>query len=328
MNVVNGSNVVNEPLLDPENDRKTISPIKYPDIYEFYEKHEELFWRAHEITSKFSEDRRDFQNLDDNTKYFIKMILAFFATSDALVSENLVQNFQNEVMYPEAKAFYSLQNHIEVIHNDVYSRLIANLIEDPIERAELLEQPQNIPVIGKMVDYIKNWTNSTRPFVERLVAFAVIEGIFFSGPFAAIFWLRKNKQLPALGQANEFIFRDEGFHRDFACHLYKQHIKNKLTDKQIFEIVVEGTNIELEFVRESIPVDLIGMNKESMSDYIRYVADHLLVSLGHPRHYNGSIPKDISDVSELTIKTNFFEHHSTSYKTSIHPGELEELEDF
>lgn len=317
-----------EPILDPSNDRKTIFPVKYNDIYDFYEKHESLFWRAHEITTKFSEDRKDFAKLDNNTKYFIKMILAFFATSDALVSENLVQNFQNEVVYPEAKAFYAMQNHIEIIHNDVYSRLIANLIEDPVEREQLLEKPTEIPVIKKMVNYIEKWTHSKRPFVERLVAFAVIEGIFFSAPFAAIFWLRKNKKLPALGHANEFIFRDEGIHRDFACHLYKNHIVYKLSNDQINNIIIEGTDIELEFIRESIPVDLIGMNKDNMSDYIRYVADHLLVSLGHSSYYNGSVPKDISDISELNIKSNFFEHNSTSYKKAHYPGNLKELDDF
>lgn len=319
---------MDEPLLNKQNDRKTLAPVKYADIYEFYQKHESLFWRAEEITEKFKQDKDDYRRLNDNEKHFIRMILAFFATSDALVSENLVQNFSDEVAYPEAKAFYAMQNHIEIIHNDVYSRLIVNLIEDPNEREELLEKPTQIPVIKKMIDYIQKWTNRQNPFVERLIAFAVIEGIFFSGPFAAIFWLRKDKKLPALGHANEFIFRDEGIHRDFACHLYKNHIINKLSDERLIEIVIEGTNIELEFIKESIPVDLIGMNKNNMSDYIRYVADHLLTSLGRQRYYNGSVPKDISDISELNIRTNFFEHTPTTYKKAHIPGELKELDDF
>jgi len=304
-----------EPLLDPANDRMVIRPVLFPKTYKWFETHGETFWLAHEITKDFPQDREDFKKLSEGEQHVVKMILAFFATSDALVSVNLVLNFCNEITIPEVKAFYGIQNLIEIVHNDSYSRLIENLIEDPVERDRIVKAATGMPIIKKMTDWIIKWTQSSRPFVERLVAFAVIEGIFFSGPFAYIFWLRDRKILPALGKANEFISRDEGFHRDFACHLYKDLIVGKLDDREVYEIVNEGVDIALEFVCDSLPCKLLGMNEDMMTAHIKYVADHLLTALGHTCYYEiKESPFKETMISGMEIKSNFFEDTPTVYK--------------
>lgn len=318
----NSQKQTQEPLLDEANDRMVIHPVIYPKTYEWYNRHSETYWRAHEITKDFTKDKQDFEKLNDNEKHVVKMILAFFATSDALVSVNLVTNFCDEIKIPEAKAFYATQNLIEVVHNEAYSLLIVNLIEDIEERNNIIKAATTMPIIAKMVDWIKKWTLSDRPFVERLVAFAVIEGIFFSGPFAYIFWLRDRRILPALGKANEFISRDEGYHRDFACHLYKDLIVNKLDQESINEIVREGTEIELEFVQESLPCKLLGMNVDMMTQHIKYVADHLLNEFGHAPLYGiAESPFKETNISGMEIKSNFFEDNSTAYVNAEQPKE-------
>ena len=304
-----------EPLLDPANDRMVIHPILYPKTYKWYQTHGETFWLAHEITKDFPQDREDFKKLSEGEQHVVKMILAFFATSDALVSVNLVLNFCDEVAIPEAKAFYGIQNLIEIVHNDAYSRLIENLISDPIERDKVVKASTKMPIIAKMTNWIVKWTDARNLFVERIVAFAVIEGIFFSGPFAYIFWLRDRGILPAFGKANEFISRDEGYHRDFACHLYKDLIVGKLSDKRIYEIVKEGTDIALEFVCESLPCSLLGMNQDMMIKHVKYVADHLINALGHPSFYGvKESPFKETQISGMEIKSNFFEDTPTVYK--------------
>jgi len=316
-----------EPLLDPVNDRMVIRPVLFPKTYKWFETHGETFWLAHEITKDFSQDREDFKKLSDGEKHVVKMILAFFATSDALVSENLVLNFCNEVTIPEAKAFYGMQNLIEVVHNDAYSRLIENLIEDQTERDRIVKASSEMPIIKTMTDWIVKWTRSG-PFVERLIAFAVIEGIFFSGPFAYIFWLRDRKILPALGKANEFISRDEGYHRDFACHLYKDLVVGKLSNEKIYKIVDEGVQIALEFVCESLPCRLLGMNQEMMVKHIKYVGDHLIIALGHPAFYNvKESPFAETNISGMEIKSNFFEDTPTVYKIAK-TDEVLDFDDF
>jgi len=326
-----------EPLLDPNQDRFVIytanKDIKYKDTWEWYDHHKGLMWHAHEIQDKLSEDRTDWETkLDDDEKHFVKMVLAFFAASDGIVSENLVNNFCNEVQIPEARAFYAMQNLIETVHNETYSLMIVTLINDQKELETLLSAATKIPIIKEMADWTFKWMNKeTNSFQERLIAFAVIEGIFFSGPFAAIFWLRDRGLMPGLGKANEFISRDEGFHRDFACHLYRDRIVNKISDERIYEIVTEGTEIAIKFVTESLPVKLIQMNHEDMTRYIKYVADHLLVNLGVDKFYKTKNPFKFAEINSHQVKSNFFEHKSTVYseKTDMNiSGGLEEDDDF
>lgn len=321
-----------EPLLDPANERHVILPIKFQKTWDWHKKHLSQMWIVEEIQDKLVEDYNEFQKLNDDEKHFIKMVLAFFAASDGIVSDNISSNFAEEITIPEARAFYTMQNLIETVHNETYSLMITTLVREPVEQSKLLNALNEIPVIKKLADWTFKWMNpDTASFVERLVAFTVIEGVFFSGPFAAIFWLRSQGKMPGLGKANEFISRDEGFHRDFGAHLYRDLVQNKLTDARVKEIVSDGTAIAVEFVTESLPVDLIGMNKVNMTKYVKYVADHLVESLGHTKIYNETNPFTFISVNSYDIKSNFFEDKSTAYKKNMgdtNTNAYEEVDDF
>ncbi len=307
-----------EPLLTENNDRFVIFPIKHDDIWQFYKKAEASFWTAEEID--LSQDLKDWHNLNDGERHFISHILAFFAASDGIVNENLAVNFLQEVQYAEAKFFYGFQVMIENIHSETYSLLIDTYITDPAEKDNLFNALDNIDCVKKKGEWALKWIES-ESFVERLIAFAAVEGIFFSGSFCSIFWLKKRGLLPGLTFSNELISRDEGLHTDFACALYTDHIVNKISNERIVEIITDAVSIEQEFVVDALPVDLIGMNAKLMTQYIEFVADRLLVSLGCEKYYNSSNPFDFMEMISLQGKTNFFEKRVAEYQKSGVMGE-------
>jgi ribonucleoside-diphosphate reductase beta chain len=303
-----------EPILQENKDRFVIFPIKHQDIWEWYKKQEACIWTAEEID--LHQDLNDWNNkLNDDEKYFIKHILAFFAASDGIVNENLAENFVNEVQFPEAKFFYGFQIMMENIHSETYSLLIDTYINDPKEKDHLLRAIETIDCVKKKADWALKWIESDN-FVERLISFAAVEGIFFSGSFCSIFWLKKRGLMPGLSFSNELISRDEGLHCDFACLLYTDHIKNQLSQERIYEIILEAVEIEKEFVTVALPVSLIGMNAEMMCQYIDFVADRLLVALGCQKHYNATNPFDFMEMISLQGKTNFFEKRVAEYQKS------------
>lgn len=299
--------------------RFVIFPIQHDDIWQMYKKHESTFWTAEEI--HLTEDLQDWEKLSDNERHFIKNVLAFFAASDGIVNENIAENFVREVQYTEAKFFYGFQIMMENIHSETYSLLINTYIKDSAERDYLFNAIDNIPAVKKKADWALRWIDNGS-FAERLIAFAAVEGIFFSGSFCSIFWLAKRGIMKGLSFSNELISRDEGLHCDFACLLYNQHIVNKL-DKSILEkIITDAVVIEKEFVTESLPVGLIGMNADLMCEYIEFVADRLLVSLGNPRVYNAKNPFPFMEMLSLQGKTNFFERKVGDYsKSGVSNGE-------
>jgi len=279
---------------------------------ENYEKMEASFWTAEEID--LSQDLGDWNNkLSDDERYFVKHILAFFAASDGIVNENLAENFVSEVQYAEAKFFYGFQIMMENIHSETYSLLIDTYVKDEAEKTELFTAIDVFPAIKKKADWALKWIESDS-FAERLIAFAAVEGIFFSGSFCSIFWLKKRGLMPGLTFSNELISRDEGVHCDFAVHLHNHHLKNKVPKERIREIIVDALNIEREFITESIPVSLIGMNATLMTQYLEFVADRLLVELGCKREYNTANPFDFMDMISLQGKTNFFEKKVAEYQ--------------
>ena len=302
-----------EPLLEPSQDRFCIFPIKYFNIWEFYKKAQASFWVIEEVD--LSGDYSDFEKLKEPEQHFIKSILAFFASSDGIIMENLSMRFTNEVQIPEARAFYSFQNMIESIHSEMYSQLIDNLIKEPEEKTRLFKAISTIDCIKKKADWALRWITSTESFAERLVAFACREGIFFSGSFCAIFWLKKRNLMHGVTYSNELISRDEGLHRDFACLLYSM-LNTKLAPDVIKQIVLEAVAIEKEFICESLPVSLVGMNKDLMSEYIEFVSDHLLVSLNQDKHFRTKNPFDWMELISLQGKTNFFEKRVSEYQKS------------
>jgi ribonucleoside-diphosphate reductase beta chain len=303
-----------EPILQENKNRFVIFPIKHHDIWEWYKKMEASFWTAEEID--LSQDINDWNNkLNDEERYFIKHILAFFAASDGIVNENLAENFVNEVQYAEAKFFYGFQIMMENIHSETYSLLIDTYVKDESERDELFNALEVFPAIKKKADWALKWIESDS-FAERLIAFAAVEGIFFSGAFCSIYWLKKRGLMPGLTFSNELISRDEGVHCDFAVHLHNHHLVNKVPKARIREIIVDALNIEREFITESLPVSLIGMNAGLMTQYLEFVADRLLVELGCDREYNTSNPFDFMDMISLQGKTNFFEKKVAEYQKS------------
>jgi ribonucleoside-diphosphate reductase beta chain len=303
-----------EPILQENKNRFVIFPIKHHDIWEWYKKMEASFWTAEEID--LSQDINDWNNkLNDEERYFIKHILAFFAASDGIVNENLAENFVNEVQYAEAKFFYGFQIMMENIHSETYSLLIDTYVKDETERDELFNALEVFPAIKKKADWALKWIESDS-FAERLIAFAAVEGIFFSGAFCSIYWLKKRGLMPGLTFSNELISRDEGVHCDFAVHLHNHHLVNKVPKARIREIIVDALNIEREFITESLPVSLIGMNAALMTQYLEFVADRLLVELGCDREYNTSNPFDFMDMISLQGKTNFFEKKVAEYQKS------------
>jgi ribonucleoside-diphosphate reductase beta chain len=301
-----------EPILAENKDRFVLFPIAHSDIWSMYKKAEASFWTAEEID--LSPDLTDWETkLNDEEKHFIKHVLAFFAASDGIVNENLAVNFLNEVQYPEGRCFYGFQVMMENIHSETYSLLIDTYIKDPAEKDKLFHAIDTLECVNKKADWALRWINKGS-FAERLIAFAAVEGIFFSGSFCSIFWLKKRGLMPGLSFSNELISRDEGLHCDFACLLYTNHIQNKLPKETIKEIITDAVEIEKEFVSDALPVRLIGMNSDLMCQYIEFVADRLLVELGNEKVYNVSNPFDFMELISLQGKTNFFEKRVGEYQ--------------
>ena len=311
MKIKHGTDTASEILLKENLDRFVLFPIKYDEIWEMYKKAQASFWTAEEID--LSSDLKDWNNLNEGEKHFIKHVLAFFAASDGIVNENLAVNFMREVQLPEARSFYGFQIMMENIHSETYSLLIDTYIQDPLEKQRLFKAIDTVPCVKKKAEWALRWIKSDN-FVERLIAFAAIEGIFFSGSFCSIFWLKKRGLLPGLSFSNELISRDEGLHCDFACLLYSKMIKNKLSKERVYEIITDAVEIEKEFVSDALPVDLIGMNSKLMCQYVEFVADRLLVALGYSRVYNSSNPFDFMELISLQGKTNFFEKRVGEYQ--------------
>jgi ribonucleoside-diphosphate reductase beta chain len=300
-----------EPILQENKDRFVLFPIQHQDIWEMYKKAEASFWTAEEID--LSPDVQDWENkLTNDEKHFIRHVLAFFAASDGIVNENLAVNFMKEVQWPEARCFYGFQIMIENIHSETYSLLIDTYIKDQKDKDYLFHAVDTVPCVGKKADWALRWIGNGS-FAERLIAFAAVEGIFFSGSFCSIFWLKKRGLMPGLTFSNELISRDEGLHCDFACLLYSK-LKNQLPVAQVTELITSAVTIEHEFVRDAIPVKLIGMNADMMCQYIEFVADRLLLSLGCPKFYNATNPFDFMEMISLQGKTNFFEKRVAEYQ--------------
>lgn len=303
--------IQDELLLRENKERFVLLPINYPKVWEMYKKHEQSFWTAEEID--LHPDLVDWENkLNNDERHFIKHVLAFFAASDGIVNENLAVNFMSEVQIPEARCFYGFQIMMENIHSETYSLLIDAYIKDPKEKHYLFNAIETVPCVKKKADWALRWIQNGS-FAERLVAFAAVEGIFFSGSFCSIFWLKKRGLMPGLTFSNELISRDEGLHCDFACLLYSM-LQNKMTEEQVHTIIKDAVNCEHEFVTDALPVSLIGMNARLMCQYIEFVADRLLVSLGYSKIYNATNPFDFMEMISLQGKTNFFEKRVGEYK--------------
>jgi ribonucleoside-diphosphate reductase beta chain len=285
-------------------------PLQHHDIWEYYKKSQASFWTAEEID--LSSDLTDWEKLNAGEQHFVKHVLAFFAASDGIVNENLAENFVSEVQYTEAKFFYGFQIMMENIHSETYSLLIDTYIKDKEEQNYLFNAIDTVPAVQKKAEWALKWIGS-ESFVERLVAFAAVEGIFFSGSFCSIFWLKKRGLMPGLSFSNELISRDEGMHTDFAVHLYNHHIENKLSKERLIEIIGSALEIEKEFISESLPVSLIGMNSDLMKQYLEYVSDRLLIDLGVGKIYNSENPFDFMKNIAMENKTNFFEKRVGEY---------------
>ncbi len=310
----------NEPILESNNSRFVLFPIQHDDIWAFYKKAEASFWTAEEID--LSPDLIDWEHkLNDNERHFVKHILAFFAASDGIVNENLAEHFLSEVQYTEAKFFYGFQIAIENIHSETYSLLIDTYIKDSADKSHLFNAIDTLDCVRRKAEWALRWIDKGS-FAERLVAFAAVEGIFFSGSFCSIYWLKKRGLMPGLSFSNELISRDEGLHCDFACLLYTKHLVNKLPKEQVKEIIMDAVVIEKEFITDALPVKLIGMNSDLMAQYIEFVADRLLLELGNEKAYNVSNPFDFMDMISIQGKTNFFEKRVGEYqKAGVLAGE-------
>jgi len=300
-----------EPLLKPDDNRFVMFPIKYPDIWAMYKKQMDCFWRAEEIN--FAQDLVDWEKLSVEEKHFISMVLAFFAASDGIVLENLASRFMSDVQVSEARAFYGFQIAMENIHSESYSLMIDTYVRDDAEKTRLFSAIENYPCIAKKANWAKKWIADNRSsFASRLVAFAAIEGIFFSSSFASIYWIKKRGLMPGLTFSNELISRDEALHTEFAILLYKKMTK-KLNKKRIYEIIEEAVEIEKEFITEAIPCRMIGMNMNLMKQYIEFVADRLVVQLGYDKIYNTANPFDFMELISIESKVNFFERTNAEY---------------
>ncbi len=308
MNSVNESE---EPILTENNGRFVLFPIKHNDIWEYYKKAEASFWTAEEID--LSQDLKDWVSLNDGERHFISHVLAFFAASDGIVNENLAENFVAEVQYTEAKFFYGFQIAIENIHSETYSLLIDTYIKDNKEKDRLFNAIDTMTCVKRKADWALRWIDEGS-FAERLIAFAAVEGIFFSGSFCSIFWMKKRGLMPGLSFSNELISRDEGLHCDFACLLYNNHLVNKLSEETVVTIIKDAVTIEKEFVTDALPVNLIGMNADLMCQYIEFVADRLLAELGCQKIFDSSNPFDFMEMISLQGKTNFFEKRVGEYQ--------------
>ena len=301
-----------EPMLQETLERFVLFPIEHSEIWEMYKMHAASFWTAEEID--LAEDAKDWESLTDNEQHFLKHVLAFFAASDGIVNENLVVNFANEVQWAEARTFYGFQIMMENIHAETYSLLIDTYIKDPAEKDHLFKALETVPSVEKKGNWALRWLDQKRAsFAERLVAFAAVEGIFFSGSFCAIFWLKKRGLMPGLTFSNELISRDEGLHCDFACLLHSQLVRGA-GEMKIRQIISEAVEIEIEFVTSALPVSLIGMNAELMKQYIQFVADRLLVAFGVSKLYNAENPFPWMEMISMQGKTNFFEKRVGEYQ--------------
>ena len=307
-------------------DRLVVYPIKHPDIWSQYKKHLMSFWTVEELD--FSKDYKDWQKLNKNEQHFIKYVLGFFAASDGIVNINLVENFINQVEILEAKIYYRFQATMEDIHAECYSLMIDTYIKDDNEKNELLNAIESIPCIKQKADWAIKWIENNRAtYAQRLIAFACVEGIFFSGSFCAIYWLKARNLMPGLCTSNEFIARDEGLHCDFACLMYsKLNIDERLDFEIVKEIFEEVVSIEIGFITESLPCKLIGMNMDLMSQYIKYTADRLLIDLGYSKIYHETNPFDFMENISLEGKTNFFERRPSEYKKSNNNINYEEID--
>jgi len=326
----NDGEYLDEPLLS-EVQRYTLHPIKYPQIWEMYNKQRACFWIPSEVD--LSKDKDDWKNkLSNDERYFIKHILAFFAGSDGIVGVNILDNFSKDIKILEAQFTYNFQGSMEAIHSEMYSLMIETYIDDSKEKDKLFNAIETIPCIAQKAQWALKWTTNTNNsnFPKRLVAFAIVEGLFFSGAFCSIYWLKQKNLLPGLTKSNEFIARDERLHTEFACLLYSM-INNKLDQAEIYEMVEEAVNIESEFITESLPVKLIGMNNQLMIQYIKYIADWLLVNLNYPKKYNVANPFSFMNTIGMESRSNFFDERTSTYQkahTFNSSNELEVIEDF
>jgi ribonucleotide reductase beta subunit family protein with ferritin-like domain len=300
-----------DPILAPSEDRFVLFPIKYNQVWDMYKKHMAVFWTAEEVD--LAADQTDWEKLNPDERHFISHVLAFFSASDGIVNENLALRFYNDVQIPEARAFYGFQIAMENIHAEMYGLLIDTYVKDGREKDKLFNAIKYLPCVAKKANWALKWIHSSKSFAERLVAFAAIEGIFFSGSFCSIYWLKKRGLMPGLCTSNEFISRDEGLHCDFACLLHSL-LETQLNENVIKEIIAEAVEIEKEFITEALPVSLIGMNATSMTQYIEFVADHWLAQLGCTPLYKSTNPFDWMELISLEGKTNFFEKRVSEYQ--------------
>ncbi|HND87805.1 MAG TPA: ribonucleoside-diphosphate reductase small subunit [Saprospiraceae bacterium] len=303
--------IASEPILAENPDRFVILPIKYAEVWKMYKTAVASFWTAEEVD--LTQDLNDWEKLNADERHFIKHVLAFFAASDGIVNENLVLNFMREVQIPEARCFYGFQVAIENIHAEMYSLLIDTYIKDPKEKDFLFHALQNLPCVAKKGEWALRWIENAPSFAHRLIAFAAVEGIFFSGSFCSIYWLKKRGLMPGLTFSNELISRDEGMHTDFACLLYSM-MHHKIEPAEVEAIITEAVEFEKEFITDALPVSLIGMNADLMSEYIEFVADRLLVSLGCSKVYGTANPFPWMDMISIQGKTNFFETRVGDYQ--------------
>ena len=300
-----------EPLLTPDDNRYVMFPVKYNDVWDMYKRAIDSFWIVNEVN--LAQDLKDWNGLNEDERNFIKMVLAFFAASDGVVTENLAVRFMSDVQNSEIRAFYGFQIAIENIHGEMYSLLIDTYIKDDEEKNKLFEATTNYPCIAKKFNWAKKWLDDKRSsFAKRLVAFAVVEGIFFSSSFACIYWIKKRGLMPGLTFSNELISRDEALHTEFAVLLYSKLVR-KLPKKKIVEIITEAVEIEKEFIIEAIPCRMIGMNSKLMSQYIEFTADRLMLQLGYDKIYNASNPFDFMELISIESKVNFFERTNSEY---------------
>lgn len=310
-----------EPILKEQSQKYCTFPIRYPQLWEMYKKAQASFWTAEEVD--LSQDLQQWEALSESEKHFISHVLAFFAASDGIVLENLAARFLNDVQIQEARAFYGFQIAMENIHSEMYSLLLETYIKDSGQKNKLFNAIESIPCVSQKAKWAWNWIQSSSSFAERLVAFACVEGIFFSGSFCAIFWLKKRGLMPGLTFSNELISRDEGLHCDFACLLYS-FMRKQLTRQKVHQIVLEAVEIETEFVSDALPCALIGMNAELMSRYIKFVADRLLVALGYDKKYYVENPFDWMEFISLQGKTNFFERRVGDYQKACVMSSLQD----
>ena len=300
-----------EKILVENPGRFVIFPIEHNDIWEYYKQHQAAFWTAEEVD--LTNDIRDWEMLTENEQYFVKNVLSFFAASDGIVNENLAENFYREVQYPEAKFFYGIQLAMENIHSLMYSLLIDTYINNPKEKDECFNAIDRLPAVQKKAKWALEWIENAS-FAERLVAFAAVEGIFFSGSFCSIFWMKSRGIMQGLCNANSLIFKDENLHCDFAIHLLNNHLENKPSEKRIKEILLSALEIEKEFITESLPVSLIGMNSNLMKQYLEFVVDGLLVKMGCSKEFNVDQPFKFMEQIAMETKGNFFESRTMEYQ--------------